>query len=92
MTTATRSPMQRLLGAHLACVGAATGAVWGALGVCLADDGAARAALSGAAHGWGVPGGTVAPAGGAAAECGRARLPGRRAHPPRCGRAAADDA
>lgn len=39
MTTATRSPMQRLLGAHLACVGAATGAVWGALGVCLADDG-----------------------------------------------------
>lgn len=62
MTTATRSPMQRLLGAHLACVGAATGAVWGALGVCLADDGAARAALSGAAHGWGVPGGTVAPA------------------------------
>lgn len=53
MTTATRSPMQRLLGAHLACVGAATGAVWGALGVYLADDGAARAALSGAAHGWG---------------------------------------
>ncbi|MCZ0857298.1 MFS transporter [Actinomyces israelii] len=68
MTTATRSPMQRLLGAHLACVGAATGAVWGALGVCLADDGAARAALSGAAHGWGVPGGTVAPAGGAATQ------------------------
>lgn len=46
MTTATRSAMRRRLGAHLACVGAAAGAVWGALGVSLADDGAARAALS----------------------------------------------
>ena len=46
MTTATRSAMRRRLVAHLACVGAAAGAVWGALGVSLADDGAARAALS----------------------------------------------
>ena len=67
MTTATHSPMQRLLGAHLACVGAATGAVWGALGVCLADDGAARAALSGTAGGSAGPDGLLVPAGGSAA-------------------------
>jgi len=49
MTTAKRTPAQRRLRALLASSALASGAAWGALGVSLADDAGARAALT--AHG-----------------------------------------